>query len=98
MAMEGNDRSNLIADRSPHYVRDDNYLYARNDKKNKFAMTIAMANEVDSLLKQGNKLLFYFILLEIRSGIQDVHSNNAGLRHLEQRHLISLRHHQKNRL
>ena len=67
-------------------------------KKNKFAMTIAMANELDSLLKQGNKVLFYFILLEIRSGIQDVHSNNAGLRHLEQRHLISLRHHQKNRL
>ncbi|MBO5422999.1 MAG: hypothetical protein J6A06_04335 [Fibrobacteraceae bacterium] len=33
IAMEHSDRSNLIADRSPHCVRDDNSLYARNDKK-----------------------------------------------------------------
>jgi hypothetical protein len=32
LAMERSDRSNLLANRSPHYVRDDNLYYARNDK------------------------------------------------------------------
>ena len=33
IAMERSDRSNLLANRSPHCVRDDNLYYARNDKK-----------------------------------------------------------------
>ena len=36
IAMERSDRSNLLASRSPHYVRDDNLYYARNDKKTRW--------------------------------------------------------------
>ena len=31
IAMEHSDRSNLLDNRSPHYVRDDNLYYTRNE-------------------------------------------------------------------